>query len=114
EVTLEDGSWPDVDFRKTVLLNGIAPERPPRGPGTTSIISYANTRIEIEADSPVADHVVPYDAAHPWWTAEIDGRRVPVLRANVIFRAVAVPPGRHRVIFTFRPVEGAIRELRQH
>jgi hypothetical protein len=114
EVTLDDGSWPDVDFRKTVLLDGIAPQRPPRGTGTASIISYANTRIEIEADSPQGGHVVLNDVWHPWWTADIDGRRVPVIRANVIFRAVAVPPGRHRVTFTFRPLEGAIRELRQH
>ncbi len=112
EITLEDGSWPDVDFRKTVLLDGIAPERAPRGVGTASIISYANTRIEIEADSTEGGHVVLNDVWHPWWTAEIDGRRVPIVRANVLFRAVAVPPGRHRVTFTFRPIEGAIKALR--
>ena len=112
EITLEDGSWPDVDFRKTVLLDGIAQEQPPRGTGTASIISYANTRIEIEADSSHGGHVVLNDVWHPWWTAEIDGRRVPILRANVIFRAVAIPPGRHRLTFTFRPIEGAINALR--
>lgn len=112
EIMLEDGSWPDVDFRTTVLLDGMAPASAPRGTGTAAIASYANTRIEIEADSSDGGHVVLNDVWHPWWTAEIDGRRVPVVRANVLFRAVAVPPGRHRVTFTFRPLEGAISALR--
>jgi hypothetical protein len=113
EIMLEDGSWPDVDFRKTVLLDGIAPEKAPRGTGTASIVSYANTRIEIDAESTDGGYVVLNDAWHPWWTVEIDGVRAPLIRANVLFRAVAVPPGRHRVTFTFRPLEGTIRALRQ-
>ena len=112
EITIEDGSWPDVDFRKTVLLDGIAPEKAPRGTGTASIVSYANTRIDIDAESTEGGHVVLNDAWHPWWTVEIDGIRAPLVRANVLFRAVAVPPGHHRVTFTFRPLEGTINALR--
>jgi uncharacterized membrane protein YfhO len=39
------------------------------------------------------------------WHAEVDGREVPVLRANHSFRGVVVPAGAHTVEFTFRPVE---------
>jgi hypothetical protein len=35
------------------------------------------------------------------WTAHVDGRRVPVYRADGIFRSVVVPPGRHTVTFTY-------------
>lgn len=41
------------------------------------------------------------------WSARIDGRRQPVLRADGIFRGVVVPPGSHRVEFTYRNVDEA-------
>lgn len=112
EAILESGTWPGVDFRTAVLIEGAPADAPPRRPGTAAILSYANTRIEIEADSLDGGYVVLNDVWHPWWTAEIDGQRTPVIRANVLFRAVAVPPGHHRVTFTFRPIEGAISALR--
>lgn len=112
ETILTSGAWPEIDFRSTVLIEGALADAPTRRAGTASLLSYANTRIEIEADGPDGGYVVLNDVWHPWWTAEIDGQRTPVIRANVLFRAVAVPPGRHRVAFTFRPIEGAISALR--
>ena len=51
------------------------------------------------------------DVWHPWWFAEIDGKAAPIERANVLFRAVRVPPGQHEVRFEFRPIRGALTEL---
>jgi len=39
----------------------------------------------------------------PWWTAEVDGRRTPIVRANGVFSAIVVPKGNHRVVLTYRP-----------
>lgn len=36
------------------------------------------------------------------WSATVDGRATPVLRADAIFRGVVVPPGRHEVRFSYR------------
>jgi uncharacterized membrane protein YfhO len=51
------------------------------------------------------------DVWHPWWRARVDGAPAPLVRANVLFRAVRVPPGRHEVRIEFAPVAGAITEL---
>src|SRR5262249_3474134 len=99
EELIRDG-WPDVDPRKIVWLEQ-APNGLPRGSqtgepsGTERIISYTNTEVTIETDSPSAALLVLTDVWHPWWRAEVDGARTEILKADVLFRAVAVPAGRH-------------------
>jgi hypothetical protein len=108
-----DGVWPDVDPRRTVLLES-APSGAPSGGanGRARIVRYHNTDIEIEADAPGGGYVVLNDVWHPWWRATVDGKPVEILKANVIFRAVVVPPGRHVVRFSFHPFAGAFAELK--
>ena len=40
---------------------------------------------------------------YPGWLAWVDGKIVPLYRANVAGRAAPVPAGRHRVEFTYEP-----------
>ena len=110
---LRDGVWPAADLRTTVLLERPPAAAPPRRPGRVRIASYRNTEVVLEADSPDGGWVVLNDLWHPWWFAEVDGRPADILRANVLFRAVAVPPGRHTVRFQFRPLAGAWAQLRK-
>jgi uncharacterized membrane protein YfhO len=42
------------------------------------------------------------DNYYPAWGAEVDGTRVPLLRANYAFRAVPVPAGEHDVRLSYR------------
>ncbi len=44
------------------------------------------------------------DLHAPGWIAEEAGRRLPILRADGYFRAVALPAGTHRVVFRYRPI----------
>jgi hypothetical protein len=107
--------WPsDVDPARTVLLDK-APPAPPltlfEAAGTVRLVRYANTEVVIEADSPSGGVVVLNDVWHPWWRATVDGIETEIFRANVIFRAVQVPPGKYTVRFTFAPLRGAWKEV---
>jgi hypothetical protein len=76
-------------------------------------LRYANTEVEaeVEVDVPGGAILLLNDIWHPWWRASVDGNETELLQANVIFRAVVVPRGRHIVRFEFQPFAGAWSEL---
>ncbi|MCC6189308.1 MAG: YfhO family protein [Anaerolineales bacterium] len=74
---------------------------PATGGGAPAIVAYTAERVEVRAAGP--GYLVLTDAHYPGWTASVDGEPAPILRADVMFRAVALPPGEHRVIFRFQP-----------
>lgn len=77
------------------------------------LVSYTNAQVEIEVEAGQPGFLVLHDVWHPWWTAAVNGAEAEILKANVLFRAVQVPPGRSTVHFTFRPFDGMIAELRE-
>src|SRR3954465_13677030 len=135
EALLGNGAWPDVNPSETALLPetywasagplaefSAAPVRTdtwlPTGPEATAVMppklnvaTYRNTEIVIDVETPDSGYLVLNDPYHPWWFAQVDGQEAEILQANVLFRAVAVPAGRHRARFTFRPLVGAWRQL---
>jgi hypothetical protein len=111
---LKTGRWPEgFDPRGTVLLDKAPPAAPASSPqtGTAAIRDYGTTEVTLAVDAPSGGYVVLNDVWHHWWQVEIDGRPAEILRANVLFRAVAVPPGRSTVRFVFRPLQGLWRDL---
>jgi hypothetical protein len=111
---IRDGGWPQFDPRTTVLLErapASAATPPPGSTGTARIVRYANTEVVVEVDAPAGGFLVLNDVWHPWWRATIDGRPAEILKANVLFRAVQVEPGRHTVRFTFHPFAGAFAQV---
>jgi len=114
---IRSGGWPDVDPKRTVLLERAPPQFPTpiatdEREGAVRIVRYGHATIIIDADAPSGGIVVLNDVWHPWWRAKLDGAPAELLKANVLFRAVAVPPGRHQVRFEFHPFAGAWQELK--
>jgi hypothetical protein len=107
--------WPAVDPRQTVLLKK-APAGYSRNAaigfgGNARLLRYANTEVDVEVTAPGGGILLLNDVWHPWWRASIDGIDADILKANVIFRAVVCPRGRHVVHFSFHPFAGAVEEI---
>jgi Dolichyl-phosphate-mannose-protein mannosyltransferase len=115
DVMIRTGQWPaGFDPRATVVLGrAVTPaEAAARsGAGSVRIVSYHNTEVIIEAESVQGGFVVLNDPWDEWWRADVNGAAVPLERANVVFRAVAVPPGKARVRFSYHPFRGALQEV---
>lgn len=106
--------WPEVDPRRTVLLEqrpAIAPAPSAPSAGMARIVRYGHAEILVEVEAPAGGFLVLNDVWHPWWRASVDGAPAEILKANVLFRAVEVGPGRHVVRFAFHPFAGAFAEL---
>ena len=55
-------------------------------------------------DDPRSYFSILGDLDYPGWKATVDGAPVRILRADRGLRAVTLPAGRHRVVFTFDPM----------
>lgn len=60
------------------------------------------TDVVIEARAPRGGLLLLADTFYPGWEATVDGKQTPILRANVVHRAVPLSPGTHRVEFVLR------------
>lgn len=92
------------DPRRKVILEGLA--SPPVNEGDPLFLparvdAYDGEHVQVEVAAPRDGWVVLLDRWAPGWTAQVDGRPVPLLRANDLFRAVRVPAGRCRVVFEY-------------
>jgi hypothetical protein len=93
-----------VDLRAETILEE-EPQPPPRGAsGSVEETRRGTDRLayRVRADSDTL--LVVADAWDAGWEATLDGRPVPLLPANLAFRAVAVPAGDHVVEMVYRPV----------
>ena len=71
--------------------------------GSSQFALWEPGRSVVEVESALGGILVLNATYYPGWIAEIDGEPVPLMRADVLFRGVEVPPGRHRVEFRFAP-----------
>lgn len=96
-----------TDRTEEVFLDREPAPRPSKAGKSLFLARLAEDRPErvvIEMTSNASGILVLADLDFPGWTAEKDGRKLPLLRADGLFRAVALPAGSHRVVFSFRPL----------
>jgi len=101
-----EGAWaavaaPGWDPSATTAVIGLgAPVA--GGPGTVTGGASGPDRERWTVDAPSGGFLRISGNWDGGWTATVDGRKTPVLRADAIFRGVVVGPGRHRVGFSYR------------
>ena len=83
----------------------VALDRPVTGGGTVVSRPAPSDRELWDVDAPAGGFLRVGSRWAPGWSATVDGRTAPVLRADGIFRGVVVPPGRHQVRFSYRNPE---------
>ncbi|OGZ01653.1 MAG: hypothetical protein A2946_02170 [Candidatus Liptonbacteria bacterium RIFCSPLOWO2_01_FULL_53_13] len=65
--------------------------------------SYQSNKIVVETSADRDGILVLSELFYPGWNAYLDGKRVPVYPANVMFRGIFLPSGAHTVTFRFEP-----------
>jgi hypothetical protein len=105
----------EIDPRTHVLLHGTAAETALATAGTGSNTTFAAFRpltfarrsanhitLDVRLDEPGI--LVFNEPFFPGWRARADGHEIPVLRANVLFRALVLAAGGHHVELEFAPL----------
>ncbi len=95
-----------VDLKSEVLISSSRSDGVDRGgeKGSAKLLTYTPNMVVIETVADKDAFLYVGDTYYPGWKAYINGQETPILRANLAFRAVAVPPGRHTVIFRYIPL----------
>ena len=99
---LFDPSLPDAVVRLP-RMPATAGQAGPSAPRSAIIVRDAPSEVLVDASMSKAGVLVLRDTFDPSWHAEVDGTPAEMVPANLLYRAVALPPGRHAVRFTYRP-----------
>jgi hypothetical protein len=98
------------DFRRSVLLSAedknVGNEEPVRagaaGGKRLTLKEYGPDRLVFEVETLGAAYLVVNNTYNRHWTARVEGRPVPVLRANHAFQAVRIDSsGRQQVVLQY-------------
>jgi hypothetical protein len=91
-----------VDLSQEVILEKPPSPAPVPGESATAVVEKLGfNEIRIRTNSPAPSILVLSEVYYPGWFVEVDGRRVDMLRANHVLRAVALDGGEHDVVFYY-------------
>jgi hypothetical protein len=95
---------PAFDPARELILPAGTPAPAAQAPGSARLLALGPDRVQIEAELEAPGHLLLLEAWDPGWRVRVDGREAPLLRADMVFRAVALQPGRHRIEMAYRPL----------
>jgi hypothetical protein len=88
---------------EVIVEGGVDLDARPSGPEGVRVTVYEPERVEVEVELTAPGYLVLTDAHYPGWRAWVDGQEMPIATADLLFRAVYLEAGRHRVEFRFQP-----------
>jgi hypothetical protein len=94
---------PDVVEGKLALVAGDALPGPAGRAGACALTGFSNNRVaaRCQAERPaLAVFLEQHDAG---WSAQVDGAPAPLVRANLLMRAVPLSPGTHLITLSYTP-----------
>lgn len=69
-----------------------------------TVVGYYPKRIELKSASDSDRYLVLSELFYPGWHAYVDGKEVPILRADFLLRAIPLTAGKHDIVFVYRPM----------
>ena len=76
-----------------------------------AITHYEPNNIKLISDSADNSYLLLSELLYPGWRAKVDGKNVPILRADYLLRAIPLPPGQHKIEFSYKPLSFIIGSL---
>jgi hypothetical protein len=103
---------PRFDGRRTVVtttpLPGLRSAPGDGSPGVARITRYDPGRVIVDASARRPSELVLTDVYYPGWKVTLDGRPADMHRVDYLLRGTTLPPGRHRVEFSYEPTSWRI------
>jgi len=74
------------------------------GSAKLEVLKATDTEYRLKISSVKSEWLFLADANYPGWIATLDDKSVPIFSAQVLGKAIEIPPGDHDVVFRFRSV----------
>jgi hypothetical protein len=101
----------NFDLRNKVVLSDFPGIQSTRGiVGQVKIEKYTPNDIKMNYQADRQGLLILTDSYYPGWEAKIDGKTVPIYRADYTFRGIVVPQGNHSIEFTYYPLSFRLGE----
>ncbi|WP_233277973.1 YfhO family protein [Myxococcus stipitatus] len=94
---------PDQPFREIAFLSSGEPLNRPTCKGAVSPQGQSAQHLALDVTACDDSYLVVSDSHYPGWRATVDGKDVPIHRANLALRAVRLSPGEHHIRFDYQP-----------